>query len=547
MNKPHIRNLAIALTFVAACGGKTPPAGSPTASGDAPDWVHRGSHIEKGRLIGVGQAGGINNVDLARTTATNRGRNEIAKILETYSASLMKDYQEHVSSNGASDESQMVTQAVKTFTNQLLEGTEVQGYWLDSAQNTWFGLVVLDFEKQKEVAAAKANMPGKFKDWVDQNGSKVLGGLEDEMPKNPPPPSNPTADATPPAKPAKPAPAAPKPGPEPKVGGTPPAWTKKDSGGACDSNKFLCGVGTGNTMQVADNGARAELGRIFESNVKSVATSFESAASKISSKTGEKWVETQNVTNYSMVSSDKLITMSEIQERWQDSSNKFWTLAVINRAQASTALREQIEEKDNLIGGLISRASGSSDKIERFKSLKQALVAMAEREALNSDLRVIEKSGQGVPSPHNIGEITSQFEDAAANLSVGIAVSGSGSDQVQACLEEGLTAKGYQVEAKSSEEEDDDPDVSGKFDVVLKGSVKADKRGQIAGSEVVNISFTLKLINGSNNKVLKTLTANKKASRGDVKSAASTAARQLCTQKMPELVAGIDEYFGKKK
>ena len=117
---------------------------------------------------------------------------------------------------------------------------------------------------------------------------------------------------------------------------------------------------------------------------------------------------------------------------------------------------------------------------------------------------------------------------------------------MQACLEEGLTAKGYQVEAKSSEEEDEDPDVSGKFDVVLKGSVKADKRGAIAGSEVVNISFTLKLINGSTNKVLKTLTANKKASRGDVKQAAATAARQLCTQKMPELISGIDQYFGKK-
>ena len=127
-----------------------------------------------------------------------------------------------------------------------------------------------------------------------------------------------------------------------------------------------------------------------------------------------------------------------------------------------------------------------------------------------------------------------------------MAVAGSGSDRVQACLEEGLTAKGYQVEAKSVEEEDEDPDVSGSYDVVLKGSVKAEKRGAIAGSEVVNISFTLKLINGSTNKVLKTLTASKKASRGDVKQAAATAAHQLCTQKMPELVAGIDQYFSKK-
>lgn len=536
------RHLALAIAFVAAgCGGKTPPPGSPTAVGDAPDWVHKGSHVANGQIVGVGMAEGIQNTELARTTATNRGRNEIAKMLEVYSASIMKDFQETVGNNGKGDDSQMVSNAIKTFTAQLLEGTEVKGYWLDSGKNAWFGMVVLDFARQKEIAAGKAKMPDDLKKWVDENPPK-----DDQPPPAPPPPppaKEPTAEAPPPKAPP---PAAPKAGPAPKTGGNPPAWTKSNAGGACDSSKFLCGVGTGKDMASADIAARAELARIFEANVKSVATSFEGAARKISSKTGEQWVESQTVTNYSVVSTDKMIVMSEVQERWQDSSNKFWTLAVINRAQAATALREQIEEKDNLVGGLINRAQGSSDKIERFKALKQAVLAMAEREAMNSDLRVIEKSGQGVPSQHNIGEIVNMFEGAAAELSIGVAIAGSGADQVQACLEEGLTAKGYQVEAKSSEEEDEDPDVSGKFDVVLKGSVKADKRGAIAGSEVVNISFTLKLINGSTNKVLKTLTANKKASRGDVKQAAATAARQLCTQKMPELISGIDQYFGKK-
>ena len=533
---------------LAACGGKTPPSGSPTTIADAPEWVHRGTHVEKGKISGVGAVSGIKNTELARTTAINRGRSEISKVLETYSASLMKDYQESVKAGGApSDEGQMVTQAIKTFSAQLLEGTEPQGYWQDPTNGAWYGLVVLDFARAKDIATAKANMPGDMKKWVEENGDKALADLEKESrppqvtPATPdeetPPPAAPPAASTPPAK---------GPGPAPKVGGDAPAWTKSNTGGACDANKYLCGVGQGKDVTAADLAARAELARIFESNIKTVATSFEGAARTISSKTGEQWAEVQQVTSYSMVSSDKVVHMSEISERWQDTSGKFWTLAVIDRAQAGTALREQIQTKDGIVASQLERAEGASDNLTKFKALKQAAGALAEREALNADLRVIDKSGQGVPSPHNIGEVLSMLDGAAGELRIGVAVAGSGSDRVQACLEEGLTAKGYQVEAKSVEEEDEDPDVSGSYDVVLKGSVKAEKRGAIAGSEVVNISFTLKLINGSTNKVLKTLTASKKASRGDVKQAAATAAHQLCTQKMPELVAGIDQYFSKK-
>lgn len=545
--------LTLATALAVGCGSSKPPSGSPATQAEAPEWVHRGSHVEKGAISGVGMASGIQNTELARTTATNRARAEISKILETYSASLMKDYQASVSAGGqASDESQLVEQAIKTFSAQLLEGTEVRGYWMDPGNNTWYGLVVLDFERQKEIAAGRANMPGSLKDWVDQNGGKVLEDLSDETDKHQPPappappPSEPPVAENPP--PPAPPPAKPQgPGPAPKQGGEPPAWTKgKNSGGACDSNKYLCGVGQGRDVTAADIAARTELARIFQSNIQSVATSFEGAARKISSATGEQWVEAQRVTSYSLVSTDKIVRFSEIIERWQDSKNMFWTLAVIDRAQASNALRDEIQEKDSIISSELGRADQAADKLGRFQALRRAVAALAEREALNSDLRVIDRSGKGVPPPHDIGDVLSKLEGAAEALSIGVALSGTGSDRVQACLEEGLTAKGYQVEANAVETEDDDPNIEGKYDVVLKGTVKGEKRGQIAGSEVVNLTFTLKIINGSTNKVVKTITANKKASRGDIKSASATAAHQMCTQKMKEVVDGIDQYFGKR-
>jgi hypothetical protein len=535
----------------AGCGGSKAPAGSPTNIADAPEWVHKGSRVQKGSIFGVGAAGGMKNNDLARTTAANRGRAEISKILEVYSASLMKDYQESVNAGGgASSEAQMVTQAIKTFSAQLMSGTEPKEYWLDPSQNTWYVLVELNFERAKEAAAAKSDMDTTMKDWVDKNGGKVLDDMDKEgsgpvgntggeetaeaEPRSEPPPERKPPVTVTPAKPQDE-------GPVVKKGGPPPAWTN----GTCNSERYLCGVGDGADRKAADIDARAELARIFQANIVSVAKSFEGASRTISSKTGETWQETQNVSQFSMVSTDKVVTMSEIIERWDDGKGRLWSLAVIDRAQASAALRDQIQAKDQIVSAQLERAKAASDALAKMKALKSAVAAFAEREAFNSDLRVINKSGQGVPSPHNIGDILAQLEGAAADLKVGIAISGSGGDKVQSCLEEALTAKGYQVEANTSEDEDEDPDVSGSFDVLLKVTVKNEKRDKIAGQEVVNTTVTLKLINGKTNKILRTFTGQEKASRPSVQAAASTSAFKICQKQVPAIVADIDRSFSK--
>ena len=166
---------ALAATLV-ACGGSTPKAGSPTANPSAPEWVHKGSRVKDGKVYGLGMAGGIRNTELARTTAANRGRAEISKILEVYSASLMKDYQASTSAGGASSEEQRVEQAIKTFSANLMSGTTPIEYWLDAPKNTWFVLVELDFEKAKALANAKSS--GDTKNWIDNNGRNVHDDLE---------------------------------------------------------------------------------------------------------------------------------------------------------------------------------------------------------------------------------------------------------------------------------------------------------------------------------------------------------------------------------
>jgi hypothetical protein len=532
--------------MLSACGGGKAQqgGGSFTKAKNAPEWVNRGSRVEKGSIFGVASAGGIKNTDLARETAANRARAEISKILEVYSASLMKDYQASTTAGDmkASSEEQHVQQAIKTFSAQLMTGVEAREYWLDADANTWYVIAELNFEKSRELAAQRAQMRDTMKDWVAKNGAKVLADLEKDTASNPPPsnppPSEPPPSEPPPSNPRSNPPPAVE-GPAAKVGGPAPGWTQ----GNCDQQRYLCGVGDGRDKTTADTGARAELARIFQSNITSVAKSFEGASRQISSKTGETWAETQNVSQFSMVSTDKQISMSEILERWDDGKGRMWSLAVIDRAQAGSALRDQIQQKDSVVGSEVDRAKGASDKLQKLKALKSAVAALAQREALNSDLRVIQKSGQGIPSPHNIGEIVAMLDSAAEALSIGIALSGTGADKVQACLEEAMTGKGYQVQSNTVEDEDDNPSVSGRFDVLIKGTVKNEKRDPINGTQIVNTTLTLKLINGKTQQILRTFTGQEKASRPSIQAAASTSAFKVCQKQVPNIVSDIDRYF----
>ncbi len=540
---------ALAAASISACSGSQVNQGGRPVAKNAPEWVNRGSRVVKGSIFGVGAVSGIANTALAQDTARNRARAEISRILEVYSASLMKDFQSSTTAGDfkSSDEQQLVEQAIKTFSANLLKGSEQSEMWLDANENTWFSLVELNFEKAQQVAILQSKMSPGLKDWVEKNGDDVLKDLEDST-STPPPAQNPPPPAAgnnpPPANPQANTPpvrvAEPPPGPPAQVGGPRPGWTD----GGCDRNRYLCGVGSGSGQVAADTNARAELARTFSANIRSLTQSFEGAVSQISSKTGEQWVEVQAVSQFSMVSTDKVVTMSQILHRWDDGKGTVWALAVIDRAQAAQALTEKIRGLDSLIGDEIGRAKGSADRIQRFKNLKRALQGLLEREALNSDLRVVRVDGRGIDAPYSVSDILALLDAAAGKLRFGLALAGAGAERVRSCLEEALTDRGYQIEANVDEDEDD-ISISGDFDVLIKGKVRAEKRGKIAGGQVVQTTLTLKLINAKTNRILRTITDRQKATRPSVKAAASTAAYKICKKKVPSMVKDIDRYFGR--
>ena len=174
--------LALAMP-VGACGGGGTQEGSVTPGGpvvEYPEWVMKGSGAfggEKKVFYGVGSASGIRNHSLARS---------ISKVFETYSAYLMKDYSASITAGdfSASSEEQMVTQAVKTFSANTLNGVEVVDHWIHPTDGTIYSLARLDIAGFTDQISKAKELSEKVKEQVKRSAEKAFADLESEETKH---------------------------------------------------------------------------------------------------------------------------------------------------------------------------------------------------------------------------------------------------------------------------------------------------------------------------------------------------------------------------
>jgi hypothetical protein len=157
-----------------------------------PEWVRKGAGAfldkDSKAFYGVGAISGVMNEPLARSAADNRARAEIAKVFETYSASLMRDY---AASTTAGDfektsEEQNIEQAVKTFSAATLSGVVIIDHWTDPQDNITYSLARLNLENFKETLNKMKELNAETRDFVRKNAEKAFEELEKEEQKRQP-------------------------------------------------------------------------------------------------------------------------------------------------------------------------------------------------------------------------------------------------------------------------------------------------------------------------------------------------------------------------
>ena len=152
----------------------------------APDWVMKGSDAfskpEKKAFYGVGSIQGVQNLPLARTAADNRGRAEIARILETYIAALMRDYASATTGDESqrSTEQQYIEQTLKAMTKQTMSGVEIIDRWMDEKNGTMYSLARLDLDVFKANMDRSPVLQSDVRNYIRKNAKTAFDELTQE-------------------------------------------------------------------------------------------------------------------------------------------------------------------------------------------------------------------------------------------------------------------------------------------------------------------------------------------------------------------------------
>lgn len=498
-----------------------------------PGWIMRGNvqmTLEDGRKVfyGVGAASGIKNMSLLRSTADNRGRNELAKLFEVFSASLMKDY---MSSSTAGGEEQVVENAIKTAVSSSLKGSEIVDRYADG-DGTLYALAALDLKVLKDVLAAEKS--GAVKSFV----TKVdVDDIFEAHGKKPPPPPPRQAVA---AEDVGSGPASEPKGDDSNVRertGERPAWIDGE-----DKNfpwrVYLCGVGFGGDRTAAENGSYAALARIFVANVASMSEDFMGAYSK----TGAPPVEVQTSETLTRVSTGKVFSGVQLMEIWSGGGTVYG-LACLERAKAARILRQQIDELDEKAAGYIQKAA-SADKVFKVNFLGKALDALLEREAHNTELRIIDVNGVGVSGPYSFADVAAAFETAVTELKVGVQVNGPFEDEFRAAFIKALAKQGFKV----TDMENADPMDQ---DVLLDAIIKVEDAGMGSGDaknlRFVDASVVVEVKAVASNKVVGAVTGDKHRGHRNLEEAKRGAVRALSKVIINKVGAKINEAMTGRK
>jgi len=168
--------LVLGLVILSGCSSQR-TLESDLGLSDAPDWVNEGTQAvdnEAGRLLqGVGMAAVMNDPSLQRSTADNRARAEIARILSTYVDSTIKDYSASSGAEGSAD----VEQLLRSTTRTALSGARIVARWRDPDSGYLYSFAELDMQQVEHLLSTSSALSVELQKYLADNADKEFKQL----------------------------------------------------------------------------------------------------------------------------------------------------------------------------------------------------------------------------------------------------------------------------------------------------------------------------------------------------------------------------------
>lgn len=278
-------------------------------------------------------------------------------------------------------------------------------------------------------------------------------------------------------------------------GGKKPDWTDGSSI-FYPAEQYLTGVGMGESRNLAEDQAYAAISKIFTAKISSHTEDWERYMG-VESKGQNRSSTEINIEQITKISTEKVIENVTISEVWFDPASKtYYALATMNRKQAASALMDKISALDSKVSQLISDTTGSGDKLKKIRGLGGTIRTLLLREALNTDLRVVDLSGKGVEERVSLVSVKKKLDEILrSDFNIIIEVTGPEAQRLAGSIFEGLNQKGFSLSEDNLKNRPSP-------DLIVRGETEiseVDLRDPVW--KYVRWSANLKLIEGSDGKI----------------------------------------------
>lgn len=160
-----------------ACASN-PGLNEETDAEGVPAWVNEGSNIftsKQGRRFhGVGSAPMLGNFSLQTSTAENRAKEEIARILASYIEIVSRDFIASGDAEAAGFTAQSVAQQMDRLSSVDLTGIQVIGHWQDKESKVVYAIAEADMQQVHDaITSSKLLDPGLL-NFIKSEGNSIF-------------------------------------------------------------------------------------------------------------------------------------------------------------------------------------------------------------------------------------------------------------------------------------------------------------------------------------------------------------------------------------
>lgn len=234
--------------------------------------------------------------------------------------------------------------------------------------------------------------------------------------------------------------------PVPVMKGKRPDWVD-GIGSGYPNDQFLTAVGYAVERNAAEDRARAEIAKIFYSDIRSSNQIYQeiletTAGGKTSS------TESVNFEEITRVSTEKVLSGIRIGQVYQETKTdqQFYALAVLDRLQTQRILESKIKELDRDIDGLYNQALDQEDRLTQVRYLQRTIQKHILRQAYNAELRIVSTGGRSIFPTVSFTEIKSRLSEVLLrDFFVALTVDGDRANDIKRSLAEALNQKGFSI------------------------------------------------------------------------------------------------------